>query len=208
MTTRQPHPQGGARKPARTPAAMHPPEELHPDEGAAGGAAAGDPQLVEGDLAAELQLAQSQASEHLLLAQRVQAEFENFRKRMLREQTDAISRAGQRIIEELLPVVDNLERAIDHAVAAGEVSSDLLKGVELVHSQVLDVFGKEGVTVDDPFGRGFDPTKEQAVGQKEDAEVPDGTVIDVYQKGYLMNGKVVRPAMVVVSTGGPHRTEE
>jgi molecular chaperone GrpE len=208
MTTKQPHPTGGARKPGRPPAAKHAPDELHPDEGAAGGAAAGDPQLVEGDLAAELELAQAQASEHLVLAQRVQAEFENFRKRMLREQTDAIARAGQRIIDELLPVVDNLERAIDHAVAAGEVSSELLKGVELVHAQVLDVFAKEGVTVDDPFGRAFDPTKEQAVGQKEDTEVPDGTVVDVYQKGYLMAGKVIRPAMVVVSTGGPHRTEE
>jgi molecular chaperone GrpE len=183
------------------------PTDLHPDEGAAGGAAYGDTELVEGDLGAELELAQRQANEHLQLAQRVQAEFENYRKRMQREQADAIARAGQRIVEELLPALDNLERAIEHTTAGGDIG-DLSKGVELVHSQFLDVFGKEGVEVDDPFGRPFDPNREQAVGQREDPDVPEGTVVDVYQKGYLMNGKVIRPAMVVVSTGGPHRTEE
>ncbi|HEY3318044.1 MAG TPA: nucleotide exchange factor GrpE [Coriobacteriia bacterium] len=206
--TRQHKDEDGARKPGRhtsaSPAADPGTPELHPDEAAAGGAAYGDEQL-EGDLGAELELAQRQATEHLQLAQRVQAEFENYRKRMQREQTDAIARAGQRIIEELLPVLDNLERAIDHTTAGGDIA-DLLKGVELVHSQFLDVFGKEGVEVDDPFGGPFDPAKEQAVGQREDPEVPDGTVVDVYQKGYVMHGKVIRPAMVVVSTGGPHRT--
>jgi molecular chaperone GrpE len=181
--------------------------ELHPNEGAAGGAVSGDPELVEGDLGAELELAQRQATEHLALAQRVQAEFENFRKRMAREQADAKARAGERIVGELLPVLDNLERAIDHTTAGGDLK-ELLRGVEMVHAQILDVFTKEGVEVMDPFGQAFDPSAEQAVGQKEDAEVPEGTVVDVYQKGYKMGGKVVRPAMVVVSTGGPHRTEE
>lgn len=205
--TKKTHDEDGAPKQGRRPSAEEKsekePVELHPDEGAAGGAAYGDEQLVGGDLGAELELAQRQANEHLELAKRVQAEFENYRKRMQREQADAIARAGQRLIEELLPVLDNLERAIDHTTAGGDVA-DLLKGVELVHSQFLDVFAKEGVEVDDPFGRRFDPSKEQAVGQREDAEVPDGTVVDVYQKGYVMNGKVIRPAMVVVSTGGPH----
>lgn len=214
--TKKHNDEDGARKPGRPSSAgkhdhMKAQEttvgDLHVDEGAAGGARGGDPELVDGDLAAELELAQRQASEHLDLARRVQAEFENFRKRMQREHADACARAGQRVIEELLPVLDNLERAIDHVTAGGEVG-DLLKGVELVHSQIIDVFRKEGVEVDDPFGKAFDPMKEQAVGQREDAEVPEGTVVDVYQKGYLMNGKCIRPAMVVVSTGGPHRTEE
>lgn len=208
--TKQHHDEDGARGTGRRTSAekkAKEPVELHPDEGAAGGAAYGDEQLVGGDLGAELELAQRQATEHLELAQRVQAEFENYRKRMQREQADAIARAGQRLVEELLPVLDNLERAIDHTTAGGDIA-DLLKGVELVRSQFLDVFGKEGVEVDDPFGRPFDPSREQAVGQREDAEVPDGTVVDVYQKGYAMHGKVIRPAMVVVSTGGPHRTEE
>jgi molecular chaperone GrpE len=217
--TRKTQGEGGAAKPRRRPPAKKDPKpeetvnanvdpevvakpmepELHADEAAAGGAAFGDTEL-QADLAAELELARVQANDHLDTARRVQADFENFRKRMQREQADAIARAGQRIVEELLPAVDNLERAIDHAVAGGEVSSDLLKGVEMVHSQIIDVFRKEGVEVDDPFGRLFDPAKEQAVGQREEPDVPEGTVVDVYQKGYTLAGKVIRPAMVVVST--------
>ncbi|MBE0476202.1 MAG: nucleotide exchange factor GrpE [Coriobacteriia bacterium] len=180
------------------------PSAPDPDEAAAGGALY-DPQL-EGDLAAELELAREQAAKHLEVAQRVQAEFENFRKRVARDAEEQAKRAGQRIVEELLPVLDNLERAIDHTTAGGDVEQ-LLAGVEMVHQQMLDVLAKEGVSVQDPFGQPFDPARHQAVGRKEDADVPDHTVVDVYQKGYEMGGKVVRPAMVVVSTGGPAGSE-
>jgi molecular chaperone GrpE len=156
---------------------------------------------------AELESVRAEAAGNLELAQRVQAEFDNYRKRMAREQQDAIKRAGQRIVEELLPILDNMERAIDHAALAGE-TGELLQGLEMVHAQVLDVFAKEGVSVDDPFGREFDPERAQAVGQKEDPSLPEHTVVEVYQKGYVMNGRVVRPAMVIVSTGGPARAEE
>lgn len=154
----------------------------------------------------ELEAAKEDAARHLEAAQRVQAEFENFRKRTLREMEEARQRAGQRLIEGLLPVVDNLERAIDHTVAGGDLEH-FLKGVELVHQQVSDVFGKEGVEVLDPLGGPFDPNLHQAVGQREDAEVPDGTVVEVFQKGYSLAGRVLRPAMVIVSTGGPSRKE-
>jgi molecular chaperone GrpE len=149
-----------------------------------------------------LEEARSEARANLDLAQRTQAEMENYRKRISREQADAVERAGQRIVEELLPVLDNLERAIDHTVAGGDIR-ELLKGVEMVHGQIADVFAKEGVEVQDPFGSQFDPALHQAVAQKEDPEVPEGTVLEVYQKGYVMSGRVVRPAQVVVSTGGP-----
>ena len=175
------------------------------DEGAAGGGLY-DPQL-ELDLGAELELARDQAAKHLDVAQRVQAEFDNYRKRVARDAEDAVKRAGQRIVEELLPVLDNLERAIDHTTAGGDVAQ-LLAGVHMVYQQMLDVLAKEGVTVQDPFGQQFDPTMHQAVGQREDPEVPDHTVVDVYQKGYEMGGRVIRPAMVVVSTGGPAGSEE
>ncbi len=180
------------------------------------GPGATDPTLEE-DLGAEfalrgdqlehdLEQARREAAQHLEAAQRIQAEFDNYRKRVAREAEDIRRRAGQRIVEELLPVLDNLERAIDHTTAGGDLEH-LLTGVEMVHQQIRDVFGKEGVEVLDPFGAAFDPNLHQAVGQREDAEVPEGTVLDVYQKGYLMNGRVVRPAMVVVSTGGPAREE-
>jgi len=173
-----------------------------------------DPEL-EGDLGAEFDLrgdnlerelesARAEAAGHLETAQRLQAEFENFRRRVTRDQGDLVARAGQRVIEELLPVVDNLERAIDHTAAGGDLAQ-LLTGVEMVHQQMLGVFGKEGVEIIDPLGAEFDPQVHHAVGQREDAEVPDGTVVEVFQKGYTPGGRVVRPATVIVSTGGPAR---
>jgi len=179
--------------------------ELSSDEGAAGGAGKGDPEL-DLDLAAELDLAQRQAAEHLALAQRVQAEWENFRKRAVRDAEDQRKRAAEGLVSGLLPVIDNLERAIDHTTAGGDIR-ELLAGVEMVHRQLIDVLGKAGLKGLDPFGQPFDPANEQAVGQKEDPEVPEGTVVEVYQKGYELNGRVVRPAMVVVSTGGPARKQ-
>jgi len=176
-----------------------------------------DPEL-ETDLGAEfefrgdqledaLEEARAEAARCKDAAQRVQAEFENYRKRMAREQEDIVKRAGERIALEILPVIDNLERAIDHATAAG-TSGELLTGVEMVHGQLIDILGKEGVRTIDPFGSHFDALKHQAVGQAEDPEVPEGTVLEVYQKGYEMHGRIIRPAMVVVSTGGPPPAEE
>lgn len=173
-----------------------------------------DPELIEdlgdefefrGDrLEAEIEEARADAARHLETAQRVQAEFENFRKRMLREQTETTKRASERVTLALLPIIDNLERAIDHAAADG---GELLSGVEMVVGQLRDVLEKEGVRQVDPFGKPFDAVAHQAVGQTHDVEVADGTVVEVYQKGYEMHGKVIRPAMVVVSTGGPAREE-
>jgi molecular chaperone GrpE len=115
------------------------------------------------------------------------------------------ARAGQRIVEELIPVLDDLDRAIDHTVASaasGKELEHLLTGVEMVRSRILAVFGSEGVTVIDPFGQAFDPHLHQALAERADPELPEHTVVEVYQKGYLMGGRVIRPASVVVSTGG------
>ena len=157
-------------------------------------------------VASELEQARTEAAENLDAAQRARAEFDNYRKRMQREQTDAINRAGERICANLLPVIDSLERAIDHAT--GEGASDLLAGVEMVLGQLLDVVAKEGVEQIDPFGQQFDALKHQAVGQAGDPEVDADTVVEVYQKGYEMHGRVIRAAMVVVATGGPAAAKE
>ncbi len=150
----------------------------------------------------ELEAVRAEAADMKALAQRLQAEFENFRKRMAREREDERNRAAERVVAELLPALDNLERAIEHATAAGD-PTHLLGGVEAVHGQILGVLAKEGATPIDPFGQPFDPMKHHAVAQKEDPEVPESTVIEVYQKGYEMHGRVIRSAMVVVSSGGP-----
>ena len=102
----------------------------------------------------------------------------------------------------MLPAIDNLERAIAHAEGGGDLTH-LLGGVEAVYQQLLGVLQKEGVEVIDPIGEHFDPLRQQAVSQKEDPSVPDGSVLDVFQKGYALGGRVIRSAMVVVSTGGP-----
>ncbi len=157
-------------------------------------------------LMAEIEAARGEAARHLETAQRVQADFDNYRKRMARDHADAVKRAGERIVENLLPVVDNLERAIAHAQEGGDVA-ELRTGVEMVLGQLRDVLAKEGVIEVDPVGQPFDALVHQAVGQKEDTSVPEGTVTEVFQKGYEMHGRTVRAAMVVVSTGGP-RAEE
>jgi molecular chaperone GrpE len=175
-----------------------------------------DPELVEdlglefelrGDvLEDELEAARAEAAECRDRALRTQAEFENFRKRITREREEERRRAGERLVGELLPVIDSLERAVDHTTVGGELEQ-LRKGVAAVHTQLVGVLEKEGVEVIDPFGQHFDPTAQQAVSQQEDTEVAEGTVVDVFQKGYALGGRIIRPAMVVVSSGGPPHKE-
>jgi molecular chaperone GrpE len=157
-------------------------------------------------LETELEAARNEAAEMRDRALRTAAEFDNFRKRITREREEERRRAGERLVTEMLPAIDNLERAIAHAEAGGD-EKHLLGGVEAVYTQLLGVLGKEGVEIIDPSGEAFDPMTQQAVSQKEDADVPEGTVVDVFQKGYALGGRVIRSAMVVVSTGGPTVSE-
>jgi molecular chaperone GrpE len=153
-------------------------------------------------LEAEIEAARTEAAEWRDKGMRAQAEFENVRKRLETRHADALLRAGERIIEALLPVIDDFDRAIDHAVADG---SDVAEGLSAVQRKLLDVLKREGAVQIDPLGEEFDPARHNAVQMRDDTEVPDHTVVDVLQKGYEMHGRVLRPAMVVVSTGGPAR---
>lgn len=182
--------------------------------GAAGASApdAVDPELFE-DLGAEfplrgdqlegdLEAAQAEAAEWRDKALRAQAEFENTRKRLEARQADALLRASERVVQELFPVLDDLERAIEHAAAGG---GEIAGGLTAVYRKLLDVIGKEGCVAIDPAGEAFDPERHHAVQMREDGAVEDTTVLEVFQKGYEMHGRVLRPAMVVVSTGGAPR---
>ena len=158
---------------------------------------------------AELEVARAEADRNLAAAQRWQADFENYKRRQERDAADMRIRAGQRIVEELLPVLDDLDRAIEHTVASAASGTELehlLTGVEMVRSRIAGVFANEGVVVIDPFGQPFDPHLHQAVSESPDPELPEHTVVEVYQKGYALGGRVIRPAVVVVSTGGPSVT--
>ena len=155
------------------------------------------------DLEYELGVARAEVEEWKDKHLRLQAEWNTYRRRMgeQREQEKAVATAG--LVESLLPVIDDFERTIAYAEEHG--SENLLGGVEAVHTKLVDVLTKAGVEVLDPKGEAFDALEAQAVGTVDDASVPDETVNDVYQKGYKMGGKVLRPAMVTVTTGGPKR---
>ena len=114
-------------------------------------------------------------------------------------------RAAEKLMGDLLPVLDDFERAIAHADANGETG--LLDGVKAISSKLSDALSKHGLEAIDPAGEAFDALEHQAVGQVDDSSVPDETVAQVYQKGYRLGKKVVRPAMVTISTGGPKREQ-
>lgn len=153
-------------------------------------------------LEASVEAAKAEAAEWREKAMRAQADFENARKRLEARHADEVRRAGERVITDLLPVMDDLERAADHLV---EVAPEMAEGIVAVQRKLLSAMKKEGVTQIDPIGEAFDPTCHQAVQTREDTELPDHSVCEVYQKGYQMHGRVLRPAMVVVCTGGPAR---
>jgi molecular chaperone GrpE len=132
--------------------------------------------------------------------QRLQAEFDNYRKRMVREQTRILETAEAGLIRKLLPVIDNLERAIDNAADEKQAKA-LAQGVSMVRDQLLEALKKEGLEVIEGQGEPFDPEEQEAVMVVPSSGQPEGTVFDVTQKGYRFNGILLRPAMV--SVAGP-----
>lgn len=129
---------------------------------------------------------------------RLAADFDNFRKRTLKEREEAHQFGHQNLVKDLLPTVDNLERAIAHAREMDE-GGGLLEGVELVHRELEAALSKHGVAAIDPKGELFDPALHEAMAQLPDASVPPNTVIEVFQKGYQLRARLLRPARVAVS---------
>jgi molecular chaperone GrpE len=139
--------------------------------------------------------AEAEALRYLELAQRTQAEFENYRKRAARDTAQAGERAKANLIRELLPVVDNLERAL---ATANPEEDHLAEGVRLVHAELVATLERNGVKAFDPAGEPFDPTVHEALSMRE-GENGAGIVLDVIEKGYKLGDNVIRPARVVVS---------
>lgn len=139
---------------------------------------------------------------------RLQADWENFRRRTAAERVAERDRATEKLVMSILPVLDDMERAIAHANTIENMGDDFksfVDGVSAVHTKLLGAIEKEGVEVIDPAGQPFDPLEHQAVGRVEDASQYDETVNDVYQKGYRMGDHVIRTAMVTVTYGGERR---
>jgi molecular chaperone GrpE len=137
---------------------------------------------------------------------RLHAEWDTYRRRMDEQRKAEKVRAAEKLVTSLLPVIDDLERTIDYADKNGETG--ITDGVRAVLTKFVDTLKKDGVDIIDPAGEAFDALEAQAVGTVDDASVPDETVAQVYQKGYKLGEKVLRPAMVTVTTGGPKRTVE
>lgn len=131
---------------------------------------------------------------------RMRAELENFRKRTNREVERIRSVAAEAVLKDLLPVLDHLELALQHA---DDPSGGLAEGVDMVMKQFREALARHGLAHIPALNQPFDPNVHEAVMQREDETVPEHTVIEEFQKGYALNGVVVRPAKVVVSTGGP-----
>jgi molecular chaperone GrpE len=133
---------------------------------------------------------------------RLNAEFDNYKKRMMRENSDRLKYFNMELIKELLPSVDNLERAISHA---GDQNSDLenmIEGLQMVYKGMQEAFGKFGVSEIESIGKEFDPNCHQAVGMIESQEIPENHVAEECLKGYYLHDRIIRPTMVRVSGKG------
>ncbi|TMK39020.1 MAG: nucleotide exchange factor GrpE [Actinobacteria bacterium] len=211
---REPPPPAGesGTKRAPGPAGTSSPSEV--DEEGADGAGVG----VERDID-ELLAAAAQRDEYLALAQRTQADFENYRKRVAKESAGAEARGTAKLARELLPALDNLERALAAgATAAGEAAeaagaregeapaegpapseAGLADGVRLVQNELMSALERLGIQSFSPRGEPFDPALHEAMAQRPVDGVPAGTVVEVYQPGYRLGESVIRPARVVVA---------
>ena len=157
----------------------------------------------------QIESAKQQAAEANDRFLRLQADWDNYRRRTAQERLDERQRATEKLVVDLLPVIDDLERAIEHADNLTDpAAKQFVEGVSAVCNKLVSVLNKEGVEVVNPVGEAFDPLSHQAVSQIEDTEAYDETVAQVYQKGYRMGGKDIRTAMVVVTHGGPKRPAE
>ena len=153
---------------------------------------------------------EKQAQEELQIYQdkymRLAAEFENYKRRAQRDQSDAIRYANESLLKNLLSTLDNLERAIQCGKDAG-ASGSLLEGVELTHKQFLETVEKLGVRQVSSTGSLFDPSMHQAVAQVESETAEPNTVVEEFQKGYFLHDRILRPAMVTVAKEESDQTE-
>jgi len=157
------------------------------------------------ELRQQLEEKTQEAAENYARLLRLAADMENLKKRQERERADLLQFANENLVKELLPVVDNLELALAHGRQL-EAPEAMLEGIERVYQGFLKALERFGVTPFESVGQNFDPAFHNAMMQEEAPDVPDCSVIKELQKGYLMNQRLLRPAMVVVARN-THNTE-
>ena len=149
-------------------------------------------------IAADLEKARAEAESYLDDLRRLQADFDNYRKRTLREQTARAASASQALVARLLPVLDNFELAVSSAERSRDFDR-MLKGVEMVFGELGEVLEAEGLVRIEAEGKPFDPERHEAVIAVEEQDTEPGMVVDIVRAGYELRGKVLRPAMVKVA---------
>lgn len=163
----------------------------------------GDEASEEASAEAAVVKAKEEAAEWQGKYLRLHAEWDTYRRRMKEQREEESRRATEKLVEDIIPVLDDFERSINYANENGE--EGLLGGVTAVYAKLNEVLVKEGVEIIDPVGQPYEALEAQAVATVDNPNVPDETVEQVYQKGYRMGNKVIRPAMVTVAVGGPKR---
>jgi molecular chaperone GrpE len=151
------------------------------------------------EMEARLESLEQEAKENHDRFLRVSAEFENYKKRAAREMGDFRKFANESFVKAMLPVVDNLDRAIESSSNDKNTNTSVVEGVNMTLREILKVFEQFGVMPFESLGKTFDPGFHQAVMQEENEDYPDNTVLNELQKGYLIHDRLLRPAMVVVS---------
>jgi molecular chaperone GrpE len=155
-------------------------------------------EVEEAAIAADLAKARAEAESYLDDLRRLQADFDNYRKRTLREQTARAASASQALVARLLPVLDNFELAVSSAEQSRDFDR-MLKGVEMVFGELREVLESEGLVRIEAEGKPFDPERHEAVIAVEEEDTEPGMVVDIVRAGYELRGKVLRPAMVKVA---------
>lgn len=163
----------------------------------------GDEASEEASAEAAVAKAKEEAAEWQGKYLRLHAEWDTYRRRMKEQREEESRRATEKLVEDIIPVLDDFERSINYANENGE--EGLLGGVTAVYAKLNEVLVKEGVEIIDPVGQPYEALEAQAVATVDNPNVPDETVEQVYQKGYRMGNKIIRPAMVTVAVGGPKR---
>jgi len=180
--------------------------EETPDEEIAGTAEEAADPLQE--LKQEIENAKQEASKNWDLYLRERADLENARKRHQRDREEAIRFANDRLLKEMIPVLDNLERAVGHAEQGEDDNQGLLEGVNMTISQFRKVLEDFGVKPINALGADFDPNLHQAMGQVESEDQAPNTVVSEFQKGYLLNDRLLRPSLVMVAKAPSGETNE
>jgi molecular chaperone GrpE len=158
------------------------------------------------ELKEALEASEAQAKEAHERLLRKAADYENAKRRHQKERDDLTKYAAESVLKEIVPVVDDLERAIEHGQNTEDKS--FLEGVEMVCRKFVQALERRGVKAVDAVGHPFDPQYHEAIQQVEDPSVPNNTVVTAFQKGYLLHDRLLRPALVVVAQGGPSRVPE